>query len=419
MTSLIGLALLSWLIVSQAHRTFMMNKVLVRIIHPINILGDITGGIDSIIRGIIEFAPSHVCFQIVGITEADQGVVKTGVWHKVEINGKTIEFFAVATVANLSTRTFVPNIVIFFLGVWRHLGKIMAAETPHRLEFHRIEAAIPFLRALCPLWVTVHQDMEVVRGSRGDIRWKYAPRVYEWMEGVVLGKARRILCVRSSAVERYKKKFPSTKISFMSTWANPRIFHAKVPSLEESSSVAECGEVYKFLFVGRLDLQKDPMALLTVFSHVVKSLPLATLEIVGVGVLERSLKDRAAELGLERQVFFLGQKKPPEVAERMRSSDVLLLTSLYEGMPVCVCEALLSGMAVASYPVGEYSMFNSNREVFRVTDERDPVELATAAIDLVRTPRHTRIEAATTIGRLLTPDAVLSQIYRVDDGAGA
>jgi glycosyltransferase involved in cell wall biosynthesis len=52
-------------------------------------------------------------------------------------------------------------------------------------------------------------------------------------------------------------------------------------------------------------------------------------------------------------VLFAGLRTPAQVADLLRLSDCFALTSAYEGMPMCVLEALGCGIPVVSTRVGE------------------------------------------------------------------
>jgi glycosyltransferase involved in cell wall biosynthesis len=92
--------------------------------------------------------------------------------------------------------------------------------------------------------------------------------------------------------------------------------------------------------------------LLRAFAAVAPTTPEATLELVGDGPLTPSLRELAAELNIAERVEFSGPARPPEIAERLRSSDVFVLSSHSENLPLAVIEALCCGLPVAATDVG-------------------------------------------------------------------
>ncbi len=69
----------------------------------------------------------------------------------------------------------------------------------------------------------------------------------------------------------------------------------------------------------------------------------------GSGTLEGRLKSRAAELGLDGRVRFLGQR--PDVPRLLDAADMFVLPSQFEGMPLSVIEAMAKGLPVAASSV--------------------------------------------------------------------
>ena len=103
------------------------------------------------------------------------------------------------------------------------------------------------------------------------------------------------------------------------------------------------------LFVGNLLPVKNPSLLLRAFAKV--SVP-ARLVIAGKGPLRSDLEAQAATLGIANRVEFLGPQLAPQIAEQMRRADVLCMSSLNEGLPNVVIEAMASGLPVIATDVG-------------------------------------------------------------------
>ena len=91
--------------------------------------------------------------------------------------------------------------------------------------------------------------------------------------------------------------------------------------------------------------------LLRAFAAIAAGRPKLKLELIGDGPLTPDLQQLAAELGDER-VSFAGAAKPPEIAARLAASDVFVLSSLSENMPLVVLEALCCGLPVVATDVG-------------------------------------------------------------------
>lgn len=108
------------------------------------------------------------------------------------------------------------------------------------------------------------------------------------------------------------------------------------------------GEPIRFLAVGRLVPEKDPVGLIRSFARA--GIPGATLALAGTGPLEAAVREEVKGLGLEGQVSLLGLRG--DIRELMKSADVFVMHSLYEGLPLALLEAGAEALAVVATPVG-------------------------------------------------------------------
>ena len=99
------------------------------------------------------------------------------------------------------------------------------------------------------------------------------------------------------------------------------------------------------LAVGRLDSQKDYPTLLEAFAAL-RSRRAARLMILGEGPLREELESTISSLGLEADVRLPGFVENP--FSYMRHSSVYVMSSLYEGLPTVVIEALASEARIVS-----------------------------------------------------------------------
>jgi glycosyltransferase involved in cell wall biosynthesis len=62
------------------------------------------------------------------------------------------------------------------------------------------------------------------------------------------------------------------------------------------------------------------------------------------------LEAEAASLGVSRHTLFLGVRR--DIPELLRSSDLFVFPSLYEGLPISLIEAMASGLACVASQAG-------------------------------------------------------------------
>lgn len=102
--------------------------------------------------------------------------------------------------------------------------------------------------------------------------------------------------------------------------------------------------------VGRLMPQKNYAMLIRAFDIVHKKNPEYLLRIFGKGIEENKLKKLIGELGLEEYVILEGFCV--NVHEKIKDSDIFVMTSDYEGMPNSLMEAMAMGFPVISTNCG-------------------------------------------------------------------
>jgi glycosyltransferase involved in cell wall biosynthesis len=98
--------------------------------------------------------------------------------------------------------------------------------------------------------------------------------------------------------------------------------------------------------VGRLVPAKDHATLIRSFAVVSAAMPLAELHIVGDGPCRMALSQIAASLGLTNRVFLHGASL--DVPGFLSTLDLFVLSSISEGLPISLMEALAAGLPVVS-----------------------------------------------------------------------
>lgn len=102
--------------------------------------------------------------------------------------------------------------------------------------------------------------------------------------------------------------------------------------------------------IGRLSPQKDHATLLEAARLLIGRHPRAHITVVGQGRLEAELKRRAADLGIAEHVTFAGVQR--DVPAVLAATDIFVLSSRWEGLPVTAVEAMAAGRAVVLTDVG-------------------------------------------------------------------
>ena len=107
---------------------------------------------------------------------------------------------------------------------------------------------------------------------------------------------------------------------------------------------------YRVLFPARLVNQKDPFLMVAVARALAERGSQAVIDVVGDGPLRDELQAEVARSGLTARVVFHGVST--EMRRWYRGTDVVLMTSFDEGLPLVLGEALAMRLPVVASDVG-------------------------------------------------------------------
>src|SRR5262249_26066489 len=109
-------------------------------------------------------------------------------------------------------------------------------------------------------------------------------------------------------------------------------------------------EHFVILLVARLDYLKDHATAIRTMQHVVPRLPNARLLLVGEGPERAQIEQLIDQHRLGANVRLLGLRK--DIPQLLKASDLFLLTSISEGIPLTAIEAMAAGIPVVATQVG-------------------------------------------------------------------
>ena len=104
----------------------------------------------------------------------------------------------------------------------------------------------------------------------------------------------------------------------------------------------QLGDSTAIVNVGRLVPQKNHVFLLSIFKEYLDLDHSARLFIIGEGPLETQIKNEAKDLGIQNNVYLLGFRN--NVEDYLQGMDIMVMPSLFEGLPVIGIEAQASGL---------------------------------------------------------------------------
>lgn len=100
------------------------------------------------------------------------------------------------------------------------------------------------------------------------------------------------------------------------------------------------------LYAGRFSWEKNPVALLEAFAQI-KHMHTWRLVMAGDGPQWNKMKNKAQELGIDKQVDFLGAVSNLDLW--LNKASIFVLPSVLEGFPNALCEAMTAGLPVICF----------------------------------------------------------------------
>lgn len=166
----------------------------------------------------------------------------------------------------------------------------------------------------------------------------------------------------------------------------------------------------RLLVVGRLVAQKGIDLLLDAMALEGRA-DGWTLRVAGGGRLRDELEGRAAGLGLDERVVFLGHVR--EVWQEYTSADVVVVPSRYEGFCFVAAEAALAGRPVVGTRVSSLPEVVEDGRTGLLVSPEDPAALGRAIRTLVDDPERARamgLAGRSRAERLFAPDAIYGEL---------
>lgn len=178
-----------------------------------------------------------------------------------------------------------------------------------------------------------------IHGNHDDMKIVSAKSVIYMLSSI---KYKHILWVSQSSLDGYKFK--------KSIYKKSTVLQNVIDKKSIQSRMSNDIQSYKYdcVFLGRLCDIKDPLRLIRILSLVKKEIPNIKAALIGNGELYDECSNLIRVLGLEDNIFMLGFKKNP--LKILSNAKVMIMTSKYEGTPMCILEAMALGIPVVSTP---------------------------------------------------------------------
>jgi glycosyltransferase involved in cell wall biosynthesis len=211
-------------------------------------------------------------------------------------------------------------------------------------------------------------------------------RLYNWVRGrnqqwiAVSENNRRLVC-ESFQISREQMlciyngvKLPSTSVN----WSDADITQLRQEVRQELGLPANSRLV---LTVGRLDLEKGYGDLVPIIPQIIQEFPEVRFIWVGDGEARKYLINQVSEYGVQDKVLLLGYRR--DVPRLLKSADLFVFPTHYEGLPFALLEAMAYNLTVVASDADAIVELVEHRLhclIFRRSDRHDLQETLSWAL---------------------------------------
>lgn len=371
-------------------------------IHSMDPRGTKVGGIETHVRQLLRHYPEDLPLLMIGVD--DTGMLELGKVHRIEVNGRAVDFVPVVhvppqdqigaakAISGSLTFKFVKALTMNLLRLRKILNGAKASAEVERVEF------APLARALgCRLVVIFHNEGDP-KTDKMDSMLKRYWWIQDIAETIAFRLADRIFCVTAKLRDRVGEKHPRQlkKTDVLTVSVDTHLFYPTPFDVSDG--------VLRVIYAGRMDEFKDPPTMFKVCKALHDALG-GKFEFHYCGAED---PHRYAEFApIEAFTIRHGGLLSSGVAAVMRKVHIGMLVSHYEGMPCFLLETLASGRPFGGLRLPQFMQVVEEGVSGRMTDraetDAETVARVTQTIlglwDEIRTGKidpaavHTRISA--------------------------
>lgn len=216
---------------------------------------------------------------------------------------------------------------------------------------------------------------------------------------LLLRKIDRVICVANGVrddVLSNNRYLPAEKVSILENSVDYKRFaEVSVSAADAKQMLGLPPEAFVFGTVGRLAPTKGLSYLIEAFSMVKRQKLSAHLVLLGNGPSRVGLEHQASKTPCRDSIHFLGHRD--NIEQLFRGMDAFVLSSVAEGMPRAILEAMAAGVPCICTRVGGIPEIINDESFGLLVQPKDPVALARAMLSMIdesREQRAARIDKA-------------------------
>jgi len=214
-----------------------------------------------------------------------------------------------------------------------------------------------------------------------------AQTAYKWAERRAARWCQHYITVCDAMIDQYVDAGIASRDKFTTIYSGMDVDHFLIPRRDPVTLRAELGLAPTDIVLGkvaRLFHLKGHEYLIEAAPQVVKAVPNVRFLLVGDGILKAAFQVRIAELGLTKHFVFAGLVAPEAVGEYLHVMDVVVHTSVWEGLARVLPQGSIAGKPVISFAIDGAPEVCIPHETGLLVEPRNVPQLADAMIRLAQ-----------------------------------
>ncbi|MEM5507123.1 glycosyltransferase [Shewanella frigidimarina] len=338
-------------------------------IHPFDPRGCKVGGIETHVRHTIKFFPEDIDLVVVGVDESN--LLDLGV-PIILLNefGREYTFIPILNTEIININTAAKNILKsltfnFFISLFKYRKEIKKHyfSMKSSVEIQRYEFSwFCFFNRFTNLLIT-HGDADP--NKKLDSLLAKVWFLHKLNESFAVKHANKVVSVSSEQTKRLIEDFPkrADDIHYKTVSVDDSLFKPTPFNIDES--------ILRIAFAGRLDEFKRPQMMFKILKVLRTNLN-GKVEFHYIGVTDPSVFKEYHDV--KDIVICHGFKRSPDIAEMWKDYHIGIVTSVFEGWPVYVMEAICAGRPVISLKLDQMQdTFNSGMcgQMLHINDDNE------------------------------------------------
>lgn len=244
------------------------------------------------------------------------------------------------------------------------------------LKKFKPDICIPFLNMYAEYAVIacLFSNIKVVACERNDPHYSPEAKIYRLLRNPLYSLADKVICQTQDMVDYFPKHIRNKSRIIL----NPINTSLPEPYVGKREK--------RIVAVGKLGKQKNFSMAIDSFALIQSDIREYCLEIYGEGTLRAELEKQIEDAGLSNRVFLMGQSD--NLFNDIKSAELFIMTSDYEGMSNALIEAMALGLPCIStnHPIGGAKTLIENGINGVLVPVNDAKEMANAIKKVINDP---------------------------------